>query len=432
MNGSNKRFPKKRKQRYHTLPPHTWEPQPLADTAEVHKSILIAIIAIVAITLLSLLLFFNGQFVGKAYSIGENSIDLQYVGNTIAFTATLPSVTTNGVYFEMTSETEGMDICALLSAGSINNRLWDQFQDIRCSDNRLIFADATLDPAQFLGGTFTLVELVPAPPQDLTINVNVIDIYDSATGKDLFPAGQRFTLVHQVAGTPPPAQPEGTPPAPVVSGGSEGGGGGEIGGSGRCFQRWSCVGEWSYCNATLQQSRTCYDRENCPNVPVTKLENRSCTQCDESWVCTEWSGCQNGIQTRDCSDEHSCTTARTKPWLQKSCQQTVVPGPVPARIIQQAPPTAPPVIQRPAPPVPSFWEQYKTYLIAGGSGLLVLIAIILIIVHFVRPQHLVYNMDELKEWVRKERDIGTSNQEIQKILAQHTGWKPDEIQKVLT
>ncbi len=249
---------------------------------------------------------------------------------------------------------------------------------------------------------------------------------DRTTAEAFFCVNSQGCL-EPAAVAPPPVVSE-SPPISGVSGGSSGG-------SARCVQRWTCVGQWSYCNATLQQSRSCYDRENCPNLPYRKLENRSCAQCDESWVCSEWSACQNDVQTRECSDEHFCTTARTKPWLQKNCQQTVVLGPTPARIISSPSPpvAAPPVLQRPAPPLPtpSFWEQYKVYLIAGISGLLALTAIILLVVHFVAPHHLVYNIEELKEWVRKEQKMGTPDKDIQDILSQHTGWKKEEIAKVM-
>ena len=42
------------------------------------------------------------------------------------------------------------------------------------------------------------------------------------------------------------------------------------------------------------------------------------------------------------------------------------------------------------------------------------------------------NLNELKEWVKKEQDAGESNDDIRKILAQNTGWSEDELNNVFS
>ncbi|MFH1275787.1 MAG: hypothetical protein ABIH82_01620 [Candidatus Woesearchaeota archaeon] len=204
------------------------------------------------------------------------------------------------------------------------------------------------------------------------------------------------------------------------------------GGGSRCTSEWSCT-EWSYCNPELQQTRTCTDFKRCDYRNPTKVENKSCTKCDESWVCSLWSECRNGINTRNCADEHQCGTTTTKPTLQKSCTQTVPPGPAPGRTTSQQPTyTAPPAVQQPAAVVePSLfaglWEEYKTFIISIPLALILIIVIILVIHHFHSGKKMVHNVDELKEWVKKEKSMGTSDADIREILKEHTGWSEEEI-----
>lgn len=44
--------------------------------------------------------------------------------------------------------------------------------------------------------------------------------------------------------------------------------------------------------------------------------------CNEQWACDPWSACNNGKQTRTCSDYHQCGTTFLRPLLTKSCTQS--------------------------------------------------------------------------------------------------------------
>ena len=44
-----------------------------------------------------------------------------------------------------------------------------------------------------------------------------------------------------------------------------------------------------------------------------------------------------------------------------------------------------------------------------------------------KHKHLVYNFDELTEWIGKERAAGTSDEDIRHILINQTGWTDEEV-----
>ena len=60
-----------------------------------------------------------------------------------------------------------------------------------------------------------------------------------------------------------------------------------------------------------------------------------------------------------------------------------------------------------------------------------MILLMTLLVHYARRSKVVYNLDELKEWVGKERQMGTAEKDIAAILQQQTGWNDAEIQKAL-
>jgi hypothetical protein len=42
-------------------------------------------------------------------------------------------------------------------------------------------------------------------------------------------------------------------------------------------------------------------------------------QCQERWVCSEWSECINGVRTRTCRDENNCGTNNNEPFTSQPC-----------------------------------------------------------------------------------------------------------------
>jgi len=197
---------------------------------------------------------------------------------------------------------------------------------------------------------------------------------------------------------------------------------GSSGGGGSCTPNWSCT-DWSFCGPTLTQTRTCTDLNNCQ---TQREESRPCESCLESWVCSLWAECSAGVQSRACYDEHFCETSNLKPGLQKGCNE-MDPIPPPARISSQLPP---PYVPPPAAAQQSFlsktWENYKMYIIGGAAAILLAVMIILAI-HIFMPKKVAYNINELKQWVRKEKEMGTSDTDIREILKQNTGWTDQEV-----
>ncbi len=215
--------------------------------------------------------------------------------------------------------------------------------------------------------------------------------------------------------------------APTDTGGGSPSSGG--GGGGGCSTKWLC-GDWSFCNATLQQGRSCTDI-GCKTAKP-RLENKSCAACDESWVCDPWSAC-TGSQTRICRDEHSCGSSLKKPQEYQTCsvKQDYVPPPK-----QDYQKPTPPVVQKPAPTESKFdfdfkkiWEDYMVYILGSGGGIILLI-IILVLVHVLGgKKKLAFHHHELKEWMKKEEAMGTSLEDMKSILSDHTGWSVEELER---
>jgi len=71
-----------------------------------------------------------------------------------------------------------------------------------------------------------------------------------------------------------------------------------------CTERWNC-GDWSLCESSLQQTRTCTDSGTCNLSPRT--ETQSCV-CKPYFTCDNWSSCNNitKTKTRTCYDQNYC------------------------------------------------------------------------------------------------------------------------------
>ncbi|GEM_PF-4476119 len=198
---------------------------------------------------------------------------------------------------------------------------------------------------------------------------------------------------------------------------SQGGGGGSS-----CNPDWDCNG-WTFCGPTQTQTRSCFDKNNCLSA---KEETQSCQPCLESWVCSIWADCNLDTQNRACYDEHACETTNLKPGLQKACN-AADPVPPPARISNELPP---PYVPKTTVTQQNFfsqlWDNYQVYII-GLLAAIVLAALVLLGFHYFKPKQVAYNLNELKQWVRKEKEMGTSDLDIRQILKQNTGWTDEEI-----
>ncbi len=202
--------------------------------------------------------------------------------------------------------------------------------------------------------------------------------------------------------------------APPATGGGGGGGGG-----GGCRSDWRC-GTWNVCNATLQQERSCTDANRCAQRPKTEVQ--ACQPCLESWVCLEWSACENGQNVRRCIDQHACRTTQLKPAEQKICQQAAAPGPQPVQVVREFKPQLPAL-----PEELSFWEKYGVPLLIGAISIVALLIILLLAYHFFLRPKKAMNFDELVEWIKTERLLGTSDEVMRQTLKEHTKWTGSEV-----
>src|SRR3989338_2344557 len=180
-----------------SLPPHTWEAHPKTNSGETNKTFLIVLISIALVIILILFLFIGSKFVGKAYTTEfGNKIDGEMGDNGIlTITATLtPRFSTGSIYLELTSPTDKFNLCA----NAITSSLWNQFREVQCTNNHLIFADATLNDADFRTGEFEIVQLRPDindEIQEVTLSLDVVDMYDAVTGSDLFPGSGTIEII---------------------------------------------------------------------------------------------------------------------------------------------------------------------------------------------------------------------------------------------
>ncbi|MDP3964247.1 MAG: fibronectin type III domain-containing protein [bacterium] len=89
-----------------------------------------------------------------------------------------------------------------------------------------------------------------------------------------------------------------------------------------CIESWSCS-EWAGCSDGTQ-NRQCEDLNDCGTVVNRPPLARSCSEdpeeCNEDWICEEWSVCADGEQTRECMDQNSCGTDEFKPGEEQLCE----------------------------------------------------------------------------------------------------------------
>ncbi len=90
-----------------------------------------------------------------------------------------------------------------------------------------------------------------------------------------------------------------------------------------CSSRWICD-DWTRCDSTKIQARTCYDANRCA-VPTNVQEtSRSCV-CEELWEVGDWSSCDNSTKTktRNVFDISNCGTTVNKPVESEECCDSI-------------------------------------------------------------------------------------------------------------
>jgi len=83
-----------------------------------------------------------------------------------------------------------------------------------------------------------------------------------------------------------------------------------------CNENWACE-SWTSCYLE-EQTRTCYDSNNCGSKKNIPIEFQTCG-CEEQWECTDWSACSDDISARFCIDVNECGTSNDKPIIEQTC-----------------------------------------------------------------------------------------------------------------
>ena len=83
-----------------------------------------------------------------------------------------------------------------------------------------------------------------------------------------------------------------------------------------CIESWVC-GQYTNCQQGLQ-TRSCIDQNACGTQTTKPITQQQCS-CTEDWNCKPFTDCSAGTQTRYCVDNAQCGTETTKPATSQSC-----------------------------------------------------------------------------------------------------------------
>ena len=437
----------------------------LTHRGEAHKTFVIAGITVALLIGLSLFFLFSTQFVGKAITgTAGSSVDMQVRGRTLAISFVLPTdVATsakqeiNTLYFELSATglcNNGVPAVQHLPA-------WE-FSEISCAADQLTVGISSINPARFTVADFTLEVQLPINLKgDVAFTLKNVDAFETTNGNDIFPdipLTQTFIL------------------SCVENWG--------------CSDWSACVAENKkrVCNdvntcgtevlkpaetqacvvgvAAASQGENCYNGRDDDSDGLVDNDDPSCSgysaprasnsrsgggglTCVRAWECGDWGQCINSQQARTCTDVHGCNTTkiirdRTYPVMvidrlgmpnaTQSCAGGIV---VPSVTQKSATHTLPPVskapvsipVPKPVPKPQSAAQMSRLALIAVPAVIVGILLFLSILLHLHKKKQIVYNFDELKQWITKERQAGADDTEIIDTLKEHTHWNLDEIKK---
>ena len=230
------------------------------------KVIFVSVVSIVVLIIAVLLLVYV-QPVGKAtYYTTDEGIAATFGGDlgekTITLYINTAEVEFNSVYLQL-GFGNGLDICENLD--TVNSKLvgWG-FAEYKCENGILEFGDATVNPSLWKKGEQAVAELVYTItlPPEISLGFEEIDAY-SKVGEDIFAFQEGKPVYISLSLKEVPVAVETSTVAPVVSSSSSSSSGGGSSGSSSlaCERKWSC-GEWTKCNQG-QQTRICTDLNKC-------------------------------------------------------------------------------------------------------------------------------------------------------------------------
>ena len=147
---------------------------------------------------------------------------------------------------------------------------------------------------------------------------------------------------------------------------------------------WSC-GSWGNCDGTKLQARSCTDVGKQCAKPNVKTETQACV-CSESWVCSAWSSCVAGKNTRTCTDDRKCGTIASKPKESKGCGEEVAEYVPPVQEIGSPPQNngaGEGIAAVEQKPEKSIFDSYKFWIVGGLFIVLLIVTIVFTIHHHV-------------------------------------------------
>lgn len=98
-----------------------------------------------------------------------------------------------------------------------------------------------------------------------------------------------------------------------------------------CSPNWTCDG-WTECSVAGSQTRPCKDTNDCGVSTGKPEESKKCTACTGTWSCSDWSSCNNDVQTRTCNVAIHCAIMPEMPATSQTCTMPVTPGIIPVPI----------------------------------------------------------------------------------------------------
>src|SRR3989344_4114227 len=220
MNGHTTMSKQKRKVKFHYKPPQKTK----ITRREQQRGLIVAIALLFVVFVFSFWGFFSTNLMGLATFTGSQerySLSMDFNEDNTKMVVKIDSADeqVTGVYLEMTTTTEGLDLCRVRD--TFVNGLWSgDFYRLTCTNNRLMFSDAGLSEPKT--GIFTVLEFsVEDFPQEFNLIVNPLDVYALDDGADLFANvdySANFMIpaeeVISVTETPPAETPPETAPAP--------------------------------------------------------------------------------------------------------------------------------------------------------------------------------------------------------------------------
>jgi hypothetical protein len=185
---------------------------------------------------------------------------------------------------------------------------------------------------------------------------------------------------------------------------------------------------------------SCSEQSGCSSENDRPEIERSCDECEESWICGSWTECSGGSQARTCADENSCGSYAQRPDETRSCveesdeNEGFFAGLFDSGSSESSKPKTETVYVQET----TFMDPIYTFLINYGLivgvvvfTLILLIVGIVVLLHYRKDHAPAANMHELHDYVQQEKEAGMTTEQIEQNLGQ-SGWTKEEVDTALS